>query len=307
MTRRLFLNAGLAAAPSLASLASQPVTGRKLILHADDGGVSHSTNMAIIAMFESGSISSASVMMPTAWAAEFANWARNNTKMDIGLHLTLTSEWKGLRWPTVAPVDKAPGLLDPHGYMWADVRSAATHATPKEIDIEMRAQIEKARKLGIRFTHLDTHMGTVYARPDFFEVYWKLGADYGVPVMLMKPNSMSGDQGTEEIRRYILSQEPRFQKEGRFRLDSLMPDPVRGTKTIDERRKGYLDALERLPAGVHQLIVHPAKLDEELRAMTGSAVARDMDYRIFSEPSMKQWFAEKKIELVGYQDVAGKG
>lgn len=306
MTRRQLLS--LVPLGSFApALTAQSGSGVKLIVHADDMGVSHSTNAAIIEMFESGGISSASLMIPTPWAAEAAAWSRQNPKADLGLHLTLTSEWRGNRWAPVAPVDKVPGLLDPYGYMWPDVRSVATRATPAEIEIELRAQIEKAKKLGVRFTHLDTHMGTVYARPDYFEVYWKLGADYGVPVMLMKPSSLSGEQGTEEIRRYITSREDRFAKESRFRLDSLMPDPVRGTKTLEERRAAYQKAIEALPPGVHQLIIHPAKLGEELKAMAGSAVARDMDYRIFVDPAMKAWFASKQVTLVGYQDVAPKG
>lgn len=292
---------------TLTPLAAQTPPGVKLIVHADDMGVSHSANMAIIELFEKGGISSASLMIPTAWAAEAAAWSRQNPKFDLGVHLTLTSEWRGIRWAPVAPVDKVPGLLDPYGYMWPDVRSVAMRATPAEVELELRAQIEKAKKLGVRFTHLDTHMGTVYARPDYFEVYWKLGADYGVPVMLMKPSTMSGDQGTEEIRRYLTSQEARLEKQGRFRLDSLMPDPVRGAKTLEERTAAYQKAIEALPPGVHQLILHPAKLDDELRAMAGSAVARDMDYRIFVDPAMKEWLASKKITLVGYQDVAPKG
>lgn len=302
MTRRTLMSLA-----SFAPLAAAQKGKVKVILHADDYGVSHSTNEAISEMLAADTISSASIMMPCPWAAEAAAFARANPKKDIGVHLTLTSEWKGMRWAPVAPADKVKGMLDPHGYMWPDVRSAAMNATPEEITIEMRAQIEKAKKMGVRFTHLDTHMGTVYARPDFFEAYWRLGAEYGVPVMLMKPGAMTAGQGTPEIQKHILGQEERFRKEGRFRLDSLMPDPVRGTKTIEERRERYLAALTKLEPGVHQLILHPAKMDTELTAMTGSAVARDQDYRIFHAPEMKGWWAEKGIELVGWQDVAPKG
>lgn len=302
MTRRTLFSLATAA-PLTASRQAHV----RVILHADDYGVSHSTNAAISEMLAAGTISSASLMIPCPWAAEAAEFARTNPTADIGIHLTLTSEWKGMRWAPVAPVDKVKGLLDPHGYMWPDVRSVAMRATPGEIAFEMRAQIEKAKKMGIRFTHLDTHMGTVYARPDFFEAYWRLGAEYGVPVMLMKPGAVSEGQGTPDIRRHLLAQEERFQKEGRFRLDSLVPDPVRGSKSIEERRERYLKALAALPAGVHQLIIHPAKLDSELRAMTGSAVARDQDYRIFHDPAMKSWWTEKGIQLVGWQDVAPKG
>jgi predicted glycoside hydrolase/deacetylase ChbG (UPF0249 family) len=302
MTRRTLFS--LAAMTSAASARQARV---RVILHADDFGVSNSTNAAIAEMLSADTISSASLMIPCPWAAQAAEYARAHPAKDIGIHLTLTSEWKGMRWAPVAPVDKVKGLLDPHGYMWPDVRSVAMNATPEEIMTEMRAQVEKAKKLGVRFTHLDTHMGTVYARPDFFEAYWRLGAEYKVPVMLMKPSALAESQGTPAIRQHIQSQEERFQKEGRFRLDSLIPDPVRGAKTIEERRQRYLAALAALPPGVHQLIIHPAKLDGELRAMTGSAVARDQDYRIFHDPGMKSWWAEKGIQLVGWQDAAPNG
>jgi predicted glycoside hydrolase/deacetylase ChbG (UPF0249 family) len=299
MTRRTLFS--LAASAPLAAASQGRV---QLIVHADDYGVSNSTNAAISEMLAAGTISSASLMMPCPWAAEAAAFARENQGQDIGLHLTLTSEWKGLRWAPVAPADKVKGLLDPHGYMWPDVRSVATRATPEEVALELRAQIEKAKAMGIRFTHLDTHMGTLYARPDYFEVYWRLAAECRVPAMLMKPGSLSEGQGSPEIRRYLQSQEERFKKEDRFRLDSLLPDPARGTKTLEDRRERYLAALAALPPGVHQLILHPAKLNDELRAMTGSAVARDQDYRIFHDPKMKDWFARKSIQLVGWQDVA---
>ncbi|MCL4796050.1 MAG: polysaccharide deacetylase family protein [Bryobacteraceae bacterium] len=302
MTRRTLLS--LAPLAPLAASSHAPV---KLILHADDYGVSHSTNAAISEMLAAGTISSASIMMPCAWAAEAAAFARENPKLDIGVHLTLTSEWKGLRWGPVAPADKVKGLLDPHGYMWPSVQSVAMSATAEELAIEMRAQIEKAKKMGIRFTHLDTHMGTVYARPDFFEAYWRLGAEYGVPVMLMKPGKLAKVQGSPLMVKHLLSQEERFQKEGRFRLDTLITGPARGGNTLEERRDSYIEAITALGPGVHQLILHPAKLDNELKAMTGSAVARDRDYRIFHDPKMKGWWADKGIALVGWQDVAPNG
>lgn len=303
MTRRTLLSIS-SLAPFAAATQKAPV---QLILHADDYGVSHSSNEAISEMLGAGTISSASIMFPCAWAAEAAAFARANPKLDVGVHLTLTSEWKGMRWAPVAPADKVKGLLDPHGYMYPDVRSVAMNATPEEITIEMRAQIEKAKKMGVRFTHLDTHMGTVYARPDFFEAYWRLGAEYNVPVMLMRPSAIAEGQGTPQMVKYLMSREEGFQKEGRFRLDSLITGPARAGSTLEERRDSYFEAILKLRPGIHQLILHPAKLDNELRAMTGSAVARDRDYRIFHDPKMKAWWAEKGIQLTGWQDVAPKG
>jgi predicted glycoside hydrolase/deacetylase ChbG (UPF0249 family) len=276
----------------------------KLILHADDLGMSHSVNRAAIEMLESNRVSSASIMMPCPWVAEIAAYARAHPEKDLGLHLTLNSEWKTLRWPPVAPRDKVPGLLDEEGYLWGRVAQVAGRATAQEVEIELRAQIEKARQLGIRFTHLDTHMGTLYARPDYFDVFEKLGKEYGVPILRVKPSEEAKRQAPPATAKYLLENEARYAAEGVFRLDSLLPDPARGTRTIEERRAAYHRALRALTPGVHMMILHPGFNDEELRAATASAPNREGDYRIFMEPATAELIQSLGIRLVGWQDVA---
>ena len=298
MTRRTFL-----ATPAFASaaVANQPARVR-LIIHADDVGVSHSTNAACLQMLEKGHVSSASVMMPCAWVAQVAGWFQSNQTADLGLHMTLTSEWKTMRWAPVADASKVPGLIDKQGYMWPDVISVARNATAAEVETELRAQIVRAQRMGIKFTHLDTHMGTVYARPDFFNVYYNLGREFRVPIMIMKPTPEAEKQGSKEIVAFLKSQQDRFAADKIFVLDTLIPDPVRGAVSLNERRERYVAALEALPAGVHQLIVHPAKLDDELKSMTGSAVARDLDFQVFSDPQVHARLAAKGIGLARYRD-----
>lgn len=277
---------------------------KKLILHADDFGMSHSVNVATSELLEKGKISSASIMMPCPWVSEAVAWARKNPKADLGIHLTLTSEWKTLRWGPVAPRDQVKGLLDPDGYLWPDVRSVAMHATPQEVETELRAQIEMAKRMGLRFTHLDTHMGTVYARPDFFEVYKKLGAEYGVPIMLPKPYEGMEKSAPLTTVQYLQGQQERFRTEGVFQLDRLITDGAPGQRTLDGRRKAYLETLRSLEPGITMMILHPGLLDEELKAATGRAGDRDADYRIFLEEGTQRLMKELGIELVGWQDVA---
>jgi predicted glycoside hydrolase/deacetylase ChbG (UPF0249 family) len=286
---------------SAALLAAQPV---RLIIHADDLGMSHSVNAASIEMLEAGAISSGSIMMPTPWVAEIAAYARKHPEKDLGLHLTLTSEWKTLRWGPVAGRDKVPALLDPHGYLWPDVLSVATRAPAREIEAELRAQIEMAKRMGIRFTHLDTHMGTLYARPDYFQVMEKLGEEYGVPVLRMKPQPELMASAAPEVVKHLLAQEERYQREKVFRLDTLLTDPAKGTKTYEERRAAYHKALRSLTPGVHQIIIHPGVLDEELKSATSSAANRDADRRIFLDPETRKLIKDLGIELIGWQDAA---
>lgn len=283
--------------------ASLNAAEKRLILHADDYGMSHSVNAAIGELLEKQKISSASVMMPCPWVPEVVAWAQKHPKADLGLHLTLTSEWKTLRWGPVASRDKVKGLLDPDGYLWPDVRSVALNATPQEVETELRAQIEKAKRMGLRFTHLDTHMGTVYARPDFFEVYRKLGAEYGVPIMFPKLDKSVENAAPPATIDYLKANQGRFQAEGVFQLDRLIADGAPGQYTLDGRRKATYDTLRSIGPGVTMLILHPGHLDAELSAATSRAPKRDADYRIFLEDETQRLMKELGIQLVGFQDV----
>jgi predicted glycoside hydrolase/deacetylase ChbG (UPF0249 family) len=158
-----------------------------LILHADDLGMSHSENAATFYGMEHGSINSASIMMPTPWITEAANYQHNHPTADFGLHLTLTSEWTYLKWGSVSTSSNVPGLLNKNGFFFSSVDSVYRTATAAEVEMELRAQIEKAKSLDIDFTHLDSHMGTLFGRADYLKALIKLGREYKVPVLLCKP------------------------------------------------------------------------------------------------------------------------
>lgn len=280
----------------------------KLILHADDLGMSHSINVASFELLDNGSISSASIMMPCPWVKEAAAYARKHPEKDLGLHLTLTSEWNTLKWGPVASRDKVPGLLDPEGYLWKSVEEVAMHASAAEVETELRAQIALARKMGIRFTHLDTHMGTLYARKDYFQVFEKMGREAGVPILRVDPKSEEV-QGRvpHDLADYLTVNDALIHQQGYFLLTSLIsPDPGKKAKTQEDRRQAYYESLRKLKPGVHQLILHLAVLDSELRAFTGSAENRNGDYRIFGDPATRKLLHDHNIQLVGWRNVATK-
>ncbi len=124
-------------------------------------------------------------MMPTSWVSEAADYQHKHPTADFGLHLTLTSEWNYLKWGPVA--SNVPGLENKNGFLFSSVDSVHRSATAAEVEKELRSQIEKAKKLGIDITHLDSHMGTLFGRSDYLKVLIKLGREYKLPVLLCKP------------------------------------------------------------------------------------------------------------------------
>jgi chitin disaccharide deacetylase len=170
----------------LAEKLGYPKDAKLLILHADDAGLSHSVNAATIAAFEKKGVTSSSIQVPCPWFPEIAAYAKAHPEMDWGVHITLTSEWKNYKWGGVLPSDKILSLLDSNGYFYSSVQEFAKHAKPMEVEAELRAQIKRALSFGIKITHLDCHMGAVYATPELAGIFFNVSKEFGIPAFQMK-------------------------------------------------------------------------------------------------------------------------
>ncbi len=156
---------------------------KTLLIRCDDLGMSHSVNMAFKELMESGLKFSASVMFPCAWYQEAVDILKAHPEITVGVHLTLNAEWKNYRWGPIAGRDKVSSLVDKEGYFFPS-REAFFANNPKteEVEIELRAQIERAINSGIKISYLDYHMGTAVDKPELRKIVEKLAKEYGLGI-----------------------------------------------------------------------------------------------------------------------------
>lgn len=264
-----------------------------LIIHADDLAVAHSVDVASFDALNKNAVTSASIMVPCPWLNEVAAYAKSHPDADLGLHLTLTSEWKIFRWGPVESKDKVTSLLDPSGYLWPETAPAAANEKSQEVEREIRAQIERAIALGIQPSHLDSHMGVLFSKPELFAVYVKVAHEYKLPFFSVRVPGLS-------------SQVLALFSDKDVVVDSLvMANPTVGT---GEWKTFYLNAVRNLKPGLTEMIVHLGHDDAELQAVTldhpdfGSAW-RQRDYDFVTSAEFKKALDENHVILVKWKEL----
>ena len=283
---------------SVVVVAAEP---KRLIIHADDAGMSHSVNVATIDALEKGIVTSASVMVPCPWFKEFALYAKEHPQYCYGIHLTLNSEWDNYRWGAVAGNARVPSLVDSEGYLWDGTDQVQQHVKADEVRIELKAQIDRAIEFGMPLSHLDTHMGSVMTRPDLVEVYVQLGLEYKLPVLFF--NKLSPEMA-REYPAIAARQEwatGQLSAAGLPMLDNLMQ--FYGGEIPAKRLEIYQQAIQKMPEGVTALLIHCGIDNEELKGITSSSPRRDQDYRIFTDTAMRDLIRENRVELISWKQL----
>jgi chitin disaccharide deacetylase len=293
LATHLLAQSKLAQSPTVAERLGYPRDSKLLIIHADDLAVAHSEDVASFDALDQNAATSASIMIPCPWLGEVADYAKANPNADLGLHLTLTSEWKTYRWGPVESKDKVPSLLDPSGYLWPDTPQAIHAVKADEVERELRAQIERAYAMGIHPTHLDSHMAALFSRPDLFAVYVKVAHEYKLPFLaFLAPNAPS------EITSVLSPND--------VILDSvLIADP---SVLPSDWKNFYANAIRNLKPGVTELIVHLGHDNDELQAVMVDhtdygAAWRQRDYDVITSPEFKKLLAENHVILIRWKDL----
>ena len=290
----LVLSLSLAAqSKSVAERLGYPADSKLVIVHADDLAVAHAEDTASFEALEKHAVSSASIMVPCPWLTEVADFAKAHPDADLGLHLTLNSEWKTFRWGSVAASDKVPSLLEPTGTFWSTTEAAAAHANPDQAEIEIRAQVERALAAGIHPTHLDSHMGTLFATPELFAAYVKVAHEYRLPFFVVKV----ADQRAQLLS--LLSPH-----------DVAVDNVVIANPTVAPGQwlSFYLNAIKNLKPGLTYMIVHLSRDDTESRAMMGQdtpygSAWRQRDFDAVTSPEFQQALRDNHVIVIRWRDL----
>jgi chitin disaccharide deacetylase len=282
------------ATKTLAERLGYPRDAKLLIVHADDLGAAHSINSASIKALETGLVSSASIMVPCPWLPEIAAYARAHPEADLGLHLTLTSEWSSYRWAPVLGRERVPSLLDSSGYLYPLENEAAAHMDAREVEGEIRAQIARARALGIQPTHLDSHMGTLYQSKVLFEILLRVARENKLP--------------------FRVSQD--WFARAPFMPALLGPDDVVLDRTISiepavapaDWARFYTDEIKNLRPGVTDMVVHLAFADEEMKGVTfghpnWGAEWRQRDFEFVTSDAFRKLLKENNVKLITWREL----
>jgi len=277
--------------------------GKKvLLLHMDDLGMCREANDAGKFYIDNDYILSGAVMMPCDYAVSFAEWAKNIPKADIGVHLTLTSEWKTWRWPPLTDAEKVPGLIDPEGKMWRSVPEVVMNATSQEVEMEIRAQIDKMLALGLVPTHIDTHMGTLYGSPEFLKGFLRVAEEYKIPanaIDLSNPKvaafySAEGYPVNDEVIGLL----------GNYslpRLDNFCSVPK--GDTYEEVKSNFFKLVNALDPGLTEIIFHPSFETENMKTITGSWQQRAWEAKMFADQEVIQFFKDNDIIITTWREI----
>ncbi|MDF7816546.1 polysaccharide deacetylase family protein [Runella sp. MFBS21] len=309
-------NIGSMAQETYAEKLGYPKGKKVIIFHIDDAGMSYEANQGTILAMEKGVANSASVMMPCGWVPAYMKYLQQHPNTDAGVHLTLTSEWKGYRWFPLSGRDKVPGLHDKEGAMWSNVASVVKNASADEVETEIRAQIARFRQFGVEPSHIDSHMGTLFGSPAFTERYVKVGIQEKIPVMFPAGHatliSKERNSPAQEIQQ--------FQQIGKMLwnaglpvLDDLFADTY-GWKlaanvpnTEENLRKmkteKYIELLKEAKPGITMVIMHCAAPSDNFKEITDSWPTRYGDFWAMLDPALKTFIEKEGIILTTWREM----
>jgi chitin disaccharide deacetylase len=266
-------------------LLGYPADARLLIVNADDFGMCHAVNTAVIHALPAGILRSTTLMVPCPWALHAIHFLQEHPELPFGVHLTAISEWVDYRWGPITPREKVPSLVDEAGYFYnfAQMPHFLAQVNLVELALEFRAQIDTVLAAGLKPTHLDWHCLRLGGRDDIWALLFRLAREYGLALRVM------GRSWVETV------QSQGFPTNDYDFLDSYLLDPM-------TKASRYLALLRELPVGLSEWAIHPGLDSSELRTIDpGGFHIRQTDLDFLTSPQAKEVIAAEGIILLDYR------
>lgn len=310
---------------------------RVIMFHVDDAGMSYESNQGAIQALEKGVVSSLSVMMPCPWVSDMIQYLNQHSLLDAGLHLTHTAEWKGYRWGSVTGINASPGLSDTEGALWNNVADVVNHASPDEIEAEIKAQLLKARKMGFNPTHLDTHMGTLWATPGYLDRYIKVGVEEHIPILFSAGHNtllrqslnagplapltnlaekVNGKADTATVLNAIHKKGEAIWNAGLAVVDDLYIlsydwEFPPGIKATDEnlrkyKTQKYMELLQAVQPGITVILIHCTAAGKGFKKISNSGNTRKADLLSMTDPVLKTFIKEEGFIVTTWRELQAR-
>jgi predicted glycoside hydrolase/deacetylase ChbG (UPF0249 family) len=264
---------------AIAADGNQP---KQLLIRCDDVGMSHTVNMAVRRLIETGIPFSTSVMIACPWYLEAVEILKSNPQIGVGIHLTLNSEWESYKWGPVVGAATVPSLVDEYGHFYpSETQFAAADVDLQEIEMELRAQIERALAAGLRVDYLDYHMLTAVSTPELRAIVEKLASEYGLG-----------------LSRYF----------GETSVSIWADAPA-------EKLASLLEHVRNIKPGLSLLVIHLGMETPEMSALVDLnnendpyrvAVHRQAELDAVTSPAFRQALDDAGIKLVTYEDIVSE-
>lgn len=281
-----------------------------LIVNADDYGMCHAANEAVAELFEGGWLKSSTIMMPCPAAKEAVKFSIDHPEYAIGVHLTMTSEWQNYRWK---PLTGRKSLMDEDGYMWHESDQVEKNATYEDLEAEIRAQIDLAHSMGMKPSHIDNHMGSLYGhytgRLGLSKMTLRVCGEYGYAYRLYTAaDKRICPKGTPY---FLYAAVPVLSKKWGKKYKVVIPDYLLFPDWNDDMRVSYevyrdtiLKIWTDIPEnGVTETFVHPSVESDELKSITGRWQDRVWEYQLMKDPYVHEYLKSHGVVLINYRQL----
>jgi hypothetical protein len=278
-----------------------PANSRVLILHAHEMGMCCESNTAVEQLLEGETVRSASAMATCPWFAKAAKWRQAHPDADVGLELTLNSEFDDYRWKPVSLGDAARSLRDDQGFLWQSPVQTMVNATAEDVERELLAQISYAKEVGLNPTHLTTHLGALITRPDLIEMYLRIAREKWIPAVVV-------EMTPEHVARF---EEQGFPvPDDIFELVSNYPLPkvddlkhIAAAESYEQKKRDFLTLLDDVAPGITQIAFRPARATDALQGIADDWQQRAWEADLFADPEVQAAIRGKQFIVTDWREL----